>query len=80
MPSNSESLKISGGDQGRLIGASGGVMAVLAVFIWFYPRQTVLIWGILPVPAWALGVLYFVIDLQGATHGGGKVAHMAHLG
>ena len=74
------SLRIGGGDQGGLIGASGGVMAVLAVFIWFYPRQTVLIWGILPVPAWALGVLYFVIDLQGATHGGGKVAHMAHLG
>lgn len=74
------SLQIGGGPPAVLIGASGGVMAVLAVFIWFYPRQTVLIWGVLPVPAWALGVLYFVSDLQGATNGGGNVAHMAHLG
>lgn len=74
------SLQLGGGPPAVLIGASGGVMAVLAVFIWFYPRQTVLIWGVLPVPAWALGVLYFVSDLQGATNGGGNVAHMAHLG
>ncbi|MFM8434527.1 MAG: rhomboid family intramembrane serine protease, partial [Planctomycetia bacterium] len=62
-----------------LVGASGAVMAVLAVFIWYYPRQTVLIWGILPVPAWALGVLYFVSDVQGAASGGGRVANVAHL-
>lgn len=64
----------------NLIGASGGVMAVLAVFIWYFPRQEVLIWGILPVPAWALGILYFVSDLQGAASGGGNVAHVAHIG
>jgi membrane associated rhomboid family serine protease len=68
-----------GGQGGRLVGASGGVMAVLAVFIWYFPRQTVLFWGVLPVPVWALGVLYFVQDLQGAAHGGGNVAHVAHL-
>jgi len=64
----------------NLIGASGGVMAVLAVFVWYFPRQEVLIWGVLPVPAWALGILYFVSDLQGAANGGGNVAHVAHLG
>ncbi len=63
-----------------LIGASGGVMAVLAVFVWYFPRQEVLIWGVLPVPAWALGILYFVSDVQGATAGGGNVAHVAHIG
>ena len=63
-----------------LIGASGGVMAVLAVFVWYFPRQEVLIWGVLPVPAWALGILYFVSDLQGAANGGGNVAHVAHIG
>jgi len=68
-----------GGQGGRLVGASGGVMAVLAVFIWYFPRQTVLIWGVLPVPAWALGILYFLSDLQGATTGGSNVAHVAHL-
>jgi len=62
-----------------LVGASGAVMAVLAAFIWYFPRQTVLLWGVLPVPAWALGVLYFVSDLQGAASGGGQVANVAHL-
>ena len=54
-------------------------MAVLAVFIWYFPRQTVLLWGVLPVPAWALGILYFVSDVQGAAAGGGNVAHVAHV-
>jgi membrane associated rhomboid family serine protease len=63
----------------RLVGASGGVMAVLAAFVWYYPRETVLIYGILPVPAWALGILYLFSDLRGATGGGGNVAHVAHL-
>ena len=62
-----------------LVGASGAVMAVLAVFIWYFPRQTVLLWGVLPVPAWALGVLYFMSDVQGAAAGGGQVANVAHL-
>jgi membrane associated rhomboid family serine protease len=68
-----------GGQAGRLVGASGGVMAVLAAFIWYFPRQTVLIYGVLPVPAWALGILYFFSDLRGAATGGGDVAHVAHL-
>jgi hypothetical protein len=68
-----------GGAGGRLVGASGGVMAVLAMFVWYFPKTTVYIWGVLPVPAWALGVLYFMSDLQGAAQGGGNVAHVAHL-
>ena len=68
----------------RLVGASGGVMAVLAVFIWYFPRQTVYFWGVLPVPVWALGVLYVAVDFGGAvgmTRGDAKliVAHVAHL-
>ena len=62
-----------------LIGASGAVMAVLAVFIWYFPKQTVLLWGVLPVPAWALGVLYFMSDIGGAVQGGGQVANVSHL-
>jgi membrane associated rhomboid family serine protease len=69
-----------GGQGGRLVGASGGVMAVLAAFIWHFPRQTVLIYGVFPVPVWALGVLYLVSDVRGAAEGSGNVAHLAHLG
>jgi len=69
-----------GGIGGRLVGASGGVMAVVAAFIWYYPHQTILIYGVLPVPAWALGLLYIVSDIQGAAEGRGSVAHAAHIG
>jgi len=33
----------------------------------------------LPVPVWALGIFYFVSDVQGAASGGGQVANVAHL-
>jgi len=62
-----------------LVGASGGVMAVLAAFIWYYPRQTLLLYGVLPVPAWALGLLYLVSDIGGIGNRTSNVAHVAHL-
>lgn len=67
------------GQVARLVGASGAVMAVLATFIWYYPREQVLIYGVFPVPAWALGVLYLVSDLQGTGNPSSHVAHLAHL-
>ncbi|MFM8735083.1 MAG: rhomboid family intramembrane serine protease [Pirellulales bacterium] len=76
----SEGLGGQGRFGGPLLGASGGVMAVLAAFIWYFPRQTVLIYGVLPVPAWALGLLYLLSDLRGAGDGTSRVAHVAHLG
>jgi membrane associated rhomboid family serine protease len=63
-----------------LVGASGAVMAILAVFVWHNPHQELLLWGILPIPAWALGLLYFFSDVNGAYHGTGNVAHFAHIG
>jgi len=49
------------------------------VFVWYFPRQEVLFLMVLPVPVWAVGLLYLVMDLQGAASGGGQVAHVAHL-
>lgn len=69
-----------GGRLGYLVGASGAVMATLAVFIWHNPHQELLLWGILPVPAWALGLLYFFSDVSGAYQHSGNVAHVAHIG
>jgi membrane associated rhomboid family serine protease len=69
-------------DQGTLpvlVGASGGVYAVVAVFIWYYPRDTILIYGVLPMPAWALGVLLLVLDVSGTVSQKSNVAHVAHL-
>jgi membrane associated rhomboid family serine protease len=63
----------------RLVGASGAVMAVFAVFVFNYPHQTINLMGVLPVPAWALGLLYLVVDLQGTLEAGSSVAHSAHV-
>jgi hypothetical protein len=68
-----------GGYAPTLVGASGAIMAILAVFIWNFPRETVYIWGVLPVPAWALGLLLIVFDVQGAADRGAQVAHVAHI-
>ncbi|MCA9247094.1 MAG: rhomboid family intramembrane serine protease [Planctomycetales bacterium] len=68
----------------RVIGASGGVVAVVILFALHFPKQTVLLFGVLPVPAWVLGMLYVVQDLLGAinpqTGDDSKVAFTAHLG
>jgi membrane associated rhomboid family serine protease len=69
---------------GGLVGASGGIMAVLVLFCLNYPREMILIWGVLPVPAWALGILYVGQDLFGAggrpLGGDMHIAYTAHLG
>ncbi len=67
-----------------LVGASGGVMAVVILFVLHFPRQTIYIWGVLPVPAWVLGVFFVVGDLLGfasprEAEGGVSVANIAHL-
>jgi len=63
-----------------LIGASGGVMALMVVNVLHFPRRVYYIMGILPLPAWAMGALYALADLSGALHpGGSQVANVAHL-
>ncbi len=67
-----------------MLGASGGIMAVLVLFCLNYPHQLIYIWGILPVPAWAIALLYVGNDLLGAfghqATGAMNVAFTAHLG
>jgi membrane associated rhomboid family serine protease len=64
-----------------MLGASGGVAAVLLLFCLNFPRQELLIWGLFPIPAWVLAAVFLVINLVGATGGGdGNVAYTAHIG
>jgi membrane associated rhomboid family serine protease len=68
-------------EQAVLMGASGGIMAIVILYVLHFPRRLIYIWGILPVPAWALGTLYVVVDMLGALNpGGSNVANVAHLG
>lgn len=62
-----------------LLGASGGVMGLMILFVLHFPRRMFYIWGIIPMPAWALGCLYVLGDVLGAAEKTGNVAHVAHL-
>ena len=70
---------VAAGNPGVLLGASGGVMGMMMLFVMHFPRRLFYIWGILPLPAWALAVIYVFFDLMGAAHSTDNVAHVAHL-
>lgn len=64
-----------------VIGASGAVFGVLLGFARYWPRQQILIWGVLPIEArWLVGIMTVLALLGGLGAGGSGVAHFAHLG
>jgi membrane associated rhomboid family serine protease len=63
-----------------IVGASGAVFGVELAFARYWPRDRILIWGVLPIEARWLIVIMTFISLQGAATGGGGIAHWAHLG
>ena len=63
-----------------IIGASGAVYGVMLGFAWFWPRQELLLWGIVAVEARYLIVAFTIISLLGARSSAGGIAHFAHLG
>jgi rhomboid family protein len=63
------------------VGASGAVMAVLMLAACLNPRQVVLLFFVLPVPIWALAVVYGLMDLVPFLRlASGQIATSAHLG
>ena len=72
-------VSAASGTQGVLIGASGGVMGLMILFVLHFPRRMFYIWGIIPLPAWGLGAMYVFFDVIGAARNVDNVAHVAHL-
>lgn len=68
------------GEARGVVGASGGVMAVVFLTAMIYPRMTVYVMLIFPMQLRVLAILYAVVDLLGAFSPGSPVAHAAHLG
>ena len=64
-----------------VLGASGGVCGVIILFAWMFPRKMLLLWGILPLPMWVIGVLIVVMDAAGAARivGCCGIAYAVHL-
>lgn len=61
-----------------IVGASGAVSAVVIYFVFLNPQAKLLIWGIIPTPAWIVGALFLVANLSTAFRST-NVAWEAHL-
>ena len=71
---------LTGAWQILLVGASGAVYAVLLLFAVIFPRSTVFIFGLIPVPAPLLVVIYAGIEIYDQLFGMRQgIAHLAHL-
>ena len=66
-------------DPSSCIGASGAVSAVLMLFVFMYPKQTVLLFFVLPIPAWVLGAFVVVSDILTSLRPESVIAYEAHL-
>lgn len=64
---------------GLALGASGAIMFVFGALVMIMPRHTVLVWGLIPAPFWALGLFYAVLDLLGAIGPANGIGNFAHL-
>jgi membrane associated rhomboid family serine protease len=64
-----------------IIGASAAVFGVLMALARFWPRMRIMIYGIVPVEARWLVLIYAALDLVGGLGGQrGGIANFAHLG
>ncbi|MEZ4416292.1 MAG: rhomboid family intramembrane serine protease [Gemmatimonadota bacterium] len=64
-----------------VIGASAAVYGVLLGFAYFWPRELIYIWGVLPVQAWMLASFFVFVSLWSGVSGvRDGTAHFAHLG
>lgn len=64
-----------------IIGASGAIFGVFMGFAYYWPRENIYIWGILPIQARWMVVLMTALSLYGGLgFGMGNIAHFAHLG
>lgn len=62
------------------IGLSGVVNAVVFAFILHNPKATLLVFLLLPLPAWVFALLYLAYSFYEARRGQGYLNHWAHIG
>ncbi len=72
IPNRNQSLDV--------LGASGGVAAMVILFAMNFPHRTVLFMFVIPMPMWVLAVIVVGMDALGAMNRSGNVAFTAHLG
>jgi membrane associated rhomboid family serine protease len=67
--------------QAGVLGASGAVNGVMMCYAIFWPRDRILIWGVIPVEAWLLVTIFAIWSVMSGLNGStGGIADFAHLG
>ncbi|MCB0761461.1 MAG: rhomboid family intramembrane serine protease [Flavobacteriales bacterium] len=61
------------------LGASGAVYAIILAFALLWPVEKVYLFGIIGLPAYLMGILFFVSEKYLADRGGTNIGHDAHL-
>ena len=68
----------------RMLGASGAISGLLVCYSFLYPRHTILLFFVIPMPVIVAALAFVGWDLWGlyqqAIGGGGNIGHGAHLG
>jgi membrane associated rhomboid family serine protease len=73
---------LAGDPHAFVLGASGAVTGIVILFALHYPRRTVLLFFVLPIPAWVLGIIFVASDLSGGADARTErtaVAYQIHL-
>jgi len=72
---------VPGHNHTTLVGASGGVTAVLLLWVLHFPTRTILFNFLIPIPAWAMAAIYVFMNVVGTVNSASNsnTAHMAHL-
>lgn len=60
----------------KLLGASGAVTGIAMLFVFSFPQATLMLYGILPVKAWVLGIGIVVMNVVSSSD---NVAYDVHL-
>ena len=61
------------------LGASGGVSAVMMAYILLFPTNKLLLFFVIPMPAFVAGILFFAYERYMNKRGATGIAHDAHL-
>lgn len=62
-----------------LVGASGAIYGLLFAYAVVFPRSVIFIWGIIPLPAPLMVLIYALIEFGSQFLSSSNVAHMTHL-
>ena len=62
------------------VGASGAIAGIVILYALNFPHRTLLLFFVIPMPAWVAGLLIVLMDIYGALTGAGQIAFTAHLG